>query len=57
MADLKPGSCELVCFLPGHFAAGQKLPFTVKQGVCGRTRLRETYGAGVLRGHPHCVAP
>jgi uncharacterized cupredoxin-like copper-binding protein len=29
-ADLKPGSYELVCFLPGHFAAGQKLPFEVK---------------------------
>jgi uncharacterized cupredoxin-like copper-binding protein len=26
-ADLKPGSYELVCFLPGHYAAGQKLPF------------------------------
>jgi uncharacterized cupredoxin-like copper-binding protein len=30
MADLKPGSYELVCFMPGHYAAGQKLPFTVK---------------------------
>jgi FtsP/CotA-like multicopper oxidase with cupredoxin domain len=29
-ADLKPGSYELVCFMPGHFAAGQKLPFEVK---------------------------
>ncbi len=29
-ADLKPGSYELVCFLPGHYAAGQKLAFTVK---------------------------
>ena len=29
-ADLKPGSYELVCFLPGHYAAGQKLPFEVK---------------------------
>ena len=29
-ATLKPGSYELVCFLPGHFAAGQKLPFEVK---------------------------
>jgi uncharacterized cupredoxin-like copper-binding protein len=28
-ADLKPGSYELVCFLPGHYAAGQKLPFDV----------------------------
>jgi len=30
MADLKPGRYELVCFMPGHFAAGQKLPFVVK---------------------------
>jgi nitrite reductase (NO-forming) len=29
-ANLKAGSYELVCFLPGHFAAGQKLPFQVK---------------------------
>lgn len=29
-ADLKPGSYELVCFLPGHYAAGQKLAFSVK---------------------------
>jgi uncharacterized cupredoxin-like copper-binding protein len=29
-ADLKPGAYELVCFLPGHYAAGQKLPFTVE---------------------------
>jgi uncharacterized cupredoxin-like copper-binding protein len=29
-ADLKPGSYQLVCFLPGHFAAGQKLDFQVK---------------------------
>ncbi len=28
-ADLKPGKYELVCFLPGHYAAGQKLPFEV----------------------------
>jgi uncharacterized cupredoxin-like copper-binding protein len=28
--DLEPGSYELVCFMPGHYAAGQKLPFTVK---------------------------
>jgi uncharacterized cupredoxin-like copper-binding protein len=28
-ADLKPGAYELVCFLPGHYAAGQKLPFEV----------------------------
>jgi FtsP/CotA-like multicopper oxidase with cupredoxin domain len=29
-ADLKPGSYELVCFLAGHYAAGQKLAFQVK---------------------------
>jgi nitrite reductase (NO-forming) len=29
-ADLKPGSYELVCFIPGHYMAGQKLPFEVK---------------------------
>ena len=29
-ADLKPGEYELVCFVPGHYAAGQKLKFTVK---------------------------
>ena len=28
-ADLEPGKYELVCFLPGHYAAGQKLPFDV----------------------------
>jgi uncharacterized cupredoxin-like copper-binding protein len=28
-ADLEPGSYELVCFLPGHYSAGQKLPFEV----------------------------
>ncbi len=28
-AELEPGSYELVCFLPGHYAAGQKLPFEV----------------------------
>ena len=28
-ADLKPGKYELVCFVPGHYAAGQKLPFEV----------------------------
>ena len=28
-ADLKPGAYELVCFLPGHYAAGQKLAFAV----------------------------
>jgi hypothetical protein len=28
-AQLKPGSYELVCFLPGRYAAGQKLPFEV----------------------------
>jgi nitrite reductase (NO-forming) len=30
MADLKPGRYELACFMAGHFAAGQKLPFVVK---------------------------
>jgi uncharacterized cupredoxin-like copper-binding protein len=29
-ADLKAGSYELICFVPGHYAAGQKLPFEVK---------------------------
>jgi FtsP/CotA-like multicopper oxidase with cupredoxin domain len=29
-ADLKPGRYELVCTIPGHYAAGQKLPFEVK---------------------------
>jgi uncharacterized cupredoxin-like copper-binding protein len=28
--DLEPGAYELVCFMPGHYAAGQKLAFTVK---------------------------
>jgi uncharacterized cupredoxin-like copper-binding protein/FtsP/CotA-like multicopper oxidase with cupredoxin domain len=28
-AKLEPGSYELVCFLPGHYAAGQKIPFEV----------------------------
>ncbi len=28
--DLEPGAYQLVCFMPGHYAAGQKLPFTVK---------------------------
>jgi nitrite reductase (NO-forming) len=28
-ADLKPGKYELVCFVPGHYAAGQQLPITV----------------------------
>jgi uncharacterized cupredoxin-like copper-binding protein len=26
---LEPGRHELVCFMPGRYAAGQKLPFTV----------------------------
>jgi FtsP/CotA-like multicopper oxidase with cupredoxin domain len=30
MADLKPGRYEFVCFMPGHYAAGQKLAFVVK---------------------------
>jgi uncharacterized cupredoxin-like copper-binding protein len=29
-AKLEPGSYELVCYLAGHYAAGQKLNFTVK---------------------------
>jgi uncharacterized cupredoxin-like copper-binding protein len=29
-ADLEPGSYELICFVPGHYAAGQKLAFEVK---------------------------
>jgi uncharacterized cupredoxin-like copper-binding protein len=29
-ADLKPGRYELVCFVPGHYAAGQKLPLEVR---------------------------
>jgi uncharacterized cupredoxin-like copper-binding protein len=29
-ARLEPGSYELVCFLPGHYAAGQKLAFQVR---------------------------
>jgi uncharacterized cupredoxin-like copper-binding protein len=29
-ADLKPGTYELVCFLPGHYAAGQRLAFEVQ---------------------------
>ena len=29
-ATLKPGRYELVCFMPGHYAAGQKLPFVVR---------------------------
>jgi uncharacterized cupredoxin-like copper-binding protein len=28
-ADLKPGKYELVCFVPGHYAAGQKLSIEV----------------------------
>jgi nitrite reductase (NO-forming) len=29
MAELEPGQYEFVCFMAGHYAAGQKLPFTV----------------------------
>jgi uncharacterized cupredoxin-like copper-binding protein len=29
-ADLEPGAYELACFLPGHYAAGQKLAFEVR---------------------------
>jgi uncharacterized cupredoxin-like copper-binding protein len=28
-ATLKPGAYVLVCLMPGHFAAGQHIPFTV----------------------------
>jgi uncharacterized cupredoxin-like copper-binding protein len=28
-ATLKPGSYELICLMPGHYAAGQHVPFTV----------------------------
>ena len=60
MADLKPGRYELVCFMAGHFAAGQKLPFVVEvapirptglegasQGALGRSG-----GAPMGRGRP-----
>jgi uncharacterized cupredoxin-like copper-binding protein len=30
-AKLEPGDYELVCFVPGHYAAGQKVAFTVTQ--------------------------
>jgi uncharacterized cupredoxin-like copper-binding protein len=29
-AELKAGAYELVCFMPGHYAAGQKIAFTVE---------------------------
>jgi nitrite reductase (NO-forming) len=29
-ADLKPGTYELICHIPGHYAAGQKMTFEVK---------------------------
>jgi uncharacterized cupredoxin-like copper-binding protein len=29
-ADLKPGKYELICHVPGHYAAGQTIPFEVK---------------------------
>ncbi|HEX6020428.1 MAG TPA: multicopper oxidase domain-containing protein [Solirubrobacter sp.] len=29
-ADLKPGKYELICYIPGHYMAGQKLPLTVE---------------------------
>jgi FtsP/CotA-like multicopper oxidase with cupredoxin domain len=29
-ADLKPGKYELICYVPGHYMAGQKLAFEVK---------------------------
>jgi uncharacterized cupredoxin-like copper-binding protein len=28
-AQLKPGKYELICFVPGHYAAGQKTAFEV----------------------------
>jgi uncharacterized cupredoxin-like copper-binding protein len=28
-ADLKPGAYELICHMPGHYAAGQTMPFQV----------------------------
>jgi uncharacterized cupredoxin-like copper-binding protein len=28
-ANLKPGSYELVCLMPGHYQAGQHIPFKV----------------------------
>jgi uncharacterized cupredoxin-like copper-binding protein len=28
-ADLKPGKYELICYMAGHYAAGQKMPFEV----------------------------
>jgi uncharacterized cupredoxin-like copper-binding protein len=27
--NLKPGSYELVCIMPGHYQAGQHIPFKV----------------------------
>jgi uncharacterized cupredoxin-like copper-binding protein len=29
-ADLKPGTYELICHVPGHYAAGQKMTFEVR---------------------------
>ena len=29
-ANLKPGNYELVCHMPGHYAAGQHIPFSVR---------------------------
>ena len=29
-AELEPGKYELLCFMPGHYAAGQKMAFEVK---------------------------
>jgi uncharacterized cupredoxin-like copper-binding protein len=29
-ANLKPGSYELICHMPGHYAAGQHMAFQVK---------------------------
>jgi uncharacterized cupredoxin-like copper-binding protein len=30
-ATLKPGRYELVCYMAGHYAAGQRLPFEVRR--------------------------
>ena len=29
-ANLKPGAYELICHMPGHYAAGQHMTFQVK---------------------------
>ena len=30
-AELEPGSYELLCFMAGHYAAGQKMAFEVTE--------------------------